>query len=621
MAKNRNRRIVGTGLIAAIGFLTFAFAFAFAALGSGGGVIDQNAEENGGVAIAASAVTTSINYQGRLVDSEGEPLNGTYTVTFSLYEVASGGTALDMDTHNVAVEGGLFNTEIDFDQGYFDGRALWLGIKVGTDSEMTPRQELRPVPYALSLRSGAVINGSLPGPVLKVNTNGVNSDGVYAYTTGDDSEGFYAETSGDYSYGFYSETSGDYSYGFYAETSGEESPAVHAWSEGIESPAVYAESKGNGNESAAVYALSLGDGCPAVYAWSPNYYGVYGRGTCGGYFNGTSSNVTGMEVSKSYGVYAETSDKDSYGVYAFTSGDYSEGFYAYTKGKDSEGVYVETFGDDSEGVKAFTEGDYSAGVSANTLGKDSYGVYARTSGDYSEGVYAYTIGKDSEGVYVETFGDDSEGVKALTEGDYSSAVSAKASGKDSYGVYAYSATSNAIYADTGCYTSCADNYMSVVDPICYGLYTPDHIYTACGLVGPHEDVAEYFAVDEDVEAGTVMVIGENGKLQCSAIAYDTTVAGIVSTAPGVALGKKEARNESEELIAVAGRVPCRVDASYAPIEPGDLLTTSNTPGHGMKAQPVVIGEVEIYRPGTTLAKALEPLDSGTGTIEVLVTLQ
>jgi hypothetical protein len=561
MAKNRNRRIVGTGLIAAIGFLTFAFAFAFAALGSGGGVIDQNAEENGGVAIAASAVTTSINYQGRLVDSEGEPLNGTYTVTFSLYEVASGGTALDMDTHNVAVEGGLFNTEIDFDQGYFDGRALWLGIKVGTDSEMTPRQELRPVPYALSLRSGAVINGSLPGPVLKVNTNGVNSDGVYAYTTGDDSEGFYAETSGDYSYGFYSETSGDYSYGFYAETSGEESPAVHAWSEGIESPAVYAESKGNGNESAAVYALSLGDGCPAVYAWSPNYYGVYGRGTCGGYFNGTSSNVTGMEVSKSYGVYAETSDKDSYGVYAFTSGDYSEGFYAYTKGKDSEGVYVETFGDDSEGVKA------------------------------------------------------------LTEGDYSSAVSAKASGKDSYGVYAYSATSNAIYADTGCYTSCADNYMSVVDPICYGLYTPDHIYTACGLVGPHEDVAEYFAVDEDVEAGTVMVIGENGKLQCSAIAYDTTVAGIVSTAPGVALGKKEARNESEELIAVAGRVPCRVDASYAPIEPGDLLTTSNTPGHGMKAQPVVIGEVEIYRPGTTLAKALEPLDSGTGTIEVLVTLQ
>jgi len=41
----------------------------------------------------------------------------------------------------------------------------------------------------------------------------------------------------------------------------------------------------------------------------------------------------------------------------------------------------------------------------------------------------------------------------------------------------------------------------------------------------------------------------------------------------------------------------------------------------MKAQPVEIGGIEIYRPGTTIGKALEPLDAGTGTIEVLVTLQ
>ena len=619
MAKNRNRRIVGTGLIAAIGLL--AFAFAFAASGSGGGAIDQNVEENGGATIAASAVTTSINYQGWLVDSADEPLNDTYNMTFSLYEVASGGTALDRDTHSVAIENGLFNTEIDFDQGYFDGRALWLGITVGTDPEMTPRQELRPVPYALSLRPGAVINGSLSGPVLKVNTNGVNSDGVYAYTTGKESEGFYAETYGNYSEGVYARTHGQGSAGVYAYTKGEDSPAVSG--KGKKSPGVYGSS--TGKEIPGVYGVSTGKESPGVHGDSARYAGVYGTGKYGGYFNGSLSNlsvgVIDMEVSKSYGVYAETSDKDSYGVYALTSGDYSEGFYAYTTGKDSEGVYVETFGDDSEGVKAFTSGKYSAGVSANTSGKDSYGVYALTSGDYSEGVYAYTTGKDSEGVYVETFGDDSEGVKALTEGDYSSGVSANARGKDSYGVYAYSATSNAIYADTGCYSSCPDSYMKVEEPICYGVYTPDHIYTGCGLWGPGEDVAEYFAADEDVEAGTVMVIGENGKLQCSATAYDTTVAGIVSTAPGVALGKKEARNESEELIAVAGRVPCRVDASYAPIEPGDLLTTSDTPGHAMKAQPVVIGEVEIYRPGTTLGKALEPLDSGTGTIEVLVTLQ
>jgi hypothetical protein len=108
----------------------------------------------------ADEVTSEINYQGRLADKAGSPLSGTYTMTFRLYEAATGGTALDTDIHDVVVTDGLFNTEIDFDQSYFDGRALWLGIKVGTDSEMIPRQDFRPVPYALSLVPGAKIIGA-----------------------------------------------------------------------------------------------------------------------------------------------------------------------------------------------------------------------------------------------------------------------------------------------------------------------------------------------------------------------------------------------------------------------------------------------------------------------------
>nr|QNT35464.1 hypothetical protein EKMJPAOO_00014 [uncultured Methanosarcinales archaeon] len=135
-------------------------------------------------------------------------------------------------------------------------------------------------------------------------------------------------------------------------------------------------------------------------------------------------------------------------------------------------------------------------------------------------------------------------------------------------------------------------------------------YTTGGI-----DVAEYFPTPEDPEPGTVMVIDPAGgsKLRSSTNAYDTTVAGIVSTEPGVSLGTKEGGNDGERLIAVAGRVPCKVDASYAPIMPGDLLTTSDTSGHAMKATNPVIG--------TILGKALEPLDAGTGAIEVLVTLQ
>ncbi|NQE46536.1 hypothetical protein C5S31_10995 [ANME-1 cluster archaeon GoMg2] len=85
MDKTKNKRFFCISAIAAIAILAIAFAIAAA----GGGVVDQNAE---GVTVAASAVTTSsINYQGRLTDSAGEPLSGTYTMTFRLYEVTSGG--------------------------------------------------------------------------------------------------------------------------------------------------------------------------------------------------------------------------------------------------------------------------------------------------------------------------------------------------------------------------------------------------------------------------------------------------------------------------------------------------------------------------------------------------
>jgi hypothetical protein len=65
----------------------------------------------------------------------------------------------------------------------------------------------------------------------------------------------------------------------------------------------------------------------------------------------------------------------------------------------------------------------------------------------------------------------------------------------------------------------------------------------------------------------------------------------------------------------------KVDASFGAIHPGDLLTTSSTLGHAMKASPVSVGGVEIHRPGTILGKALEPLENGTGVIKIFVSLR
>ncbi len=72
---------------------------------------------------------------------------------------------------------------------------------------------------------------------------------------------------------------------------------------------------------------------------------------------------------------------------------------------------------------------------------------------------------------------------------------------------------------------------------------------------------------------------------------------------------------------VGGVTFVKADATLAPIAKGDLLVTSGTPGHAIKAQPKIIDGEPIYRNGTIIGKALEDLETGTGMIRVLVMLR
>lgn len=134
------------------------------------------------------------------------------------------------------------------------------------------------------------------------------------------------------------------------------------------------------------------------------------------------------------------------------------------------------------------------------------------------------------------------------------------------------------------------------------------------------DCAEEFNVDgngEAIEPGTVMRIGEDVGVRPSDSAYDKRVAGIVSGAgpyrPGIVLDKVRGRCERVAL-ALSGKAYCKVDANYAPVEIGDLLTTSSTSGHAMKA-----GD-PFQAFGTVIGKALQGLPSGRGLIPVLIAL-
>lgn len=135
------------------------------------------------------------------------------------------------------------------------------------------------------------------------------------------------------------------------------------------------------------------------------------------------------------------------------------------------------------------------------------------------------------------------------------------------------------------------------------------------------DLAEPFAVDgSEIPAGSVMIIDENhtGGLKLSQQAYDTRVAGIISGAQGINAGitlRQAGTFDSGPSVALSGRVYARADASYGAIKPGDLLTTSNTPGHAMKVSD------HAKAAGAILGKAMSSLGQGKGLVLVLVTLQ
>ncbi len=108
--------------------------------------------------------SSSIPVQGRLTTAAGSPVNGDTTLTFKLYEFSVGGAAICTDSKSVPVTNGLFSTIIEGClREIFYGQQLYLGITVSGDTEMTPRQAIYPVPYALSLIPGAIINNTVSG--------------------------------------------------------------------------------------------------------------------------------------------------------------------------------------------------------------------------------------------------------------------------------------------------------------------------------------------------------------------------------------------------------------------------------------------------------------------------
>ena len=280
------------------------------------------------------------------------------------------------------------------------------------------------------------------------------------------------------------------------------------------------------------------------------------------------------------------------------------------------------------GVGVYGESQDSAGVmgrSTNGRGVEGhsvngYGILAHS--DTNNSIYVDGAGKN--GVHVASAGD--HGVYVASAGWSGVSVWSAAVA----GVWVHSAGQDGILVETANWDG-----IHVVGPVggaYYGSGKPGdedfavlntgEVRSKVGFAAPANDFAVTMPVEGDkagYEPGDVLAVHASGSgaAERTSAEYSPAVVGVYSAMPAFVGGRSVTGDDPSAGVPVAilGVVACKVSAENGPIRPGDLLVTSATPGHAMRA------DRERTLPGTILGKALESLDSGTGLIQVLVTLQ
>lgn len=212
---------------------------------------EERAQAQGAMAIDA-VVSSTFSYQGMLRE-DGTPVTGTRDMVFHLFsdDACAAPVGGNISRPGVQVEDGVFSVELTVGQDYFNGQGLWLGIQV--EGVTVGCQEILPVPYALSLRPGARIEGpqEMFDALHAVNTADTGeSYGVYARTYASLGRGVYgyASASSGLTYGVYgrsNSTIGTGVYGYVGSSSGQ-TYGVRGESNSAEGVGVYARGRDAG---------------------------------------------------------------------------------------------------------------------------------------------------------------------------------------------------------------------------------------------------------------------------------------------------------------------------------------------------------------------------------------
>jgi len=458
-----------------------------------------------GATAQAGQVTGKFSYQG-LLQSNGLAVNGTADLRFRLYDALTAGNQVGLQTTklSVAVSEGVFNVELDFGVGAFNGDERWLEIDVrspsgpGAYETLSPRQALLATPYSIQTR------GIYVGPA--------NNVGI-----------------------------------------GTSTPAtkLHVVNDGS-TPTVRVENLGTG----------------------------------------------------SAGLQLAASDKE----------------YELRLTDDNRLVVLDKTSGNAERLAVGSGGAVSIGGNADIGGKLGVGTSTPSRSLHVSGAAADLALLESSNTTATRVSIGNTAVGGKRYDLISTAASSGIGGgmfalRDSDGGATFFTVDSLGHMGVGSNVTPSSTSMLVVG----GTAEVNVLQINGG-----SDIAEPFDVadGEGIVPGMVVCIDPDqpGRLRLADAAYDRTVAGVISGAggvnPGMMLRQGGTLADGTHPVALTGRVYCYVDAdANGPVQPGDLLTTSDTPGHAMR--------VGAHAPaaGAILGKAMTTLESGRGLVLVLVSLQ
>jgi hypothetical protein len=298
-----------------------------------------------------AVVNSTFTYQGMLRE-DGEPVTGKREIVFRLFsdDACTAPVGDEIPMPSVMVDGGLFSVELSVSPAHFDGQGLWLGIQVmGT---AVGCQEILPVPYALSLRPGARVEGEQTGWDAIHVENTATTGASYGVS------GWSHSTQGMGLYGYASAATGT-TRGVMGRSASSSGRGVEGYATAISGTTYGVYGSSTSTSGTGVYGLAA--------ASSGATYGVYGESasSSGKGLYGLASATSGT----TYGVRAESSSTSGLGVYG----------YASAATGTTRGVMGRSASSSGQGVMG-----YASAASGTT-----YGVSGRSDSTSGIGVYGY----------------------------------------------------------------------------------------------------------------------------------------------------------------------------------------------------------------------------------------